>query len=105
MSAAGFLFIVFGLAFAITGVKGLRAGYAFQTALIRCGDIPPDRNPLDPQTAFRDLKRMAMIFRPHANPEAECARLRIIRAYRIWLLLMFLWMVSFFVLLVIQGPS
>jgi hypothetical protein len=107
ISAAGFLFIVFGLAIGITGVQILRATGVYKRALQRYGDIPPDRdrNPLDPKTASQELKQMAKLFRPHADLEAEDARMRIIRGGQIWFLLMFLSMASFLALLLIQGPS
>jgi hypothetical protein len=102
ISAAGLLVVVFVIAAVITCVELLRATYAFRRALIRCGDIPPDRN--RPKLS-QQLRQIAKLFRPHADLEAENARMRIIRAYQIWLLLMFLWMASFLALLIVQGPS
>jgi len=105
MSAFGLVAIGFGIAFAITAIEILRAGRAYGTARIRYGDVPPGRNPLDAKTASRDLKEIAKMFRPHPDLGVERARLRILRAYQVWLLLMFLGMVSALGVLLIHGPS
>ena len=86
--------IAFAAAEGRTAFRFFRAGQTYKSALIRCGDLMLDRNPLDPKTLADDLKQAMGLFRPHVDSDVEHARLRTLNAFKTWFLLMFLWVVS-----------
>jgi hypothetical protein len=78
------LLVLIAVGFAIaegrTGIEILRASRAFRSALIRCGEAPSTRNPLDPKIFTQDLKQTLKLFRPRADleklktPESELSK-------------------------------